>query len=541
MRIKSVAGLYVLLAIFAAISMIYYITGALALREEFFHASHYAREPFDLGDDGQTLRGLRKEATAAGLSNGNVLVALNGAPFTGYAQLHDLLRHTNPGETVEVGVRSPSGTIRQVRIRVAPREGPEFSVSQYITFLAPGLAVPLLGLIAGFWVVAARPRDLNAWLVLVLLAFPETAYGNLDWQFWPAPWYLLLGLWNTVVQIFVSPALLWFGFLFPERWRVDLRFPWFKYGILAAACFAFVLELRLVTAQFFSIQALQPLLPLQVWTDRAVAWLWAIGIILFLAAIFDKLRSASTADARRRLRVLAIGSGFSLGPLLIIFSVVPLFGTDPHYGIWFSVAVPFLGLFPLTLAYVLIIQRAMDVRILLRMGTRYLLARATFLTVEVAVVALVILRFVVPMMQRKEHPVLNFVLLTVCVGAVFQIFIMRDSLSQHLQRWLDRKFFREAYNSEVILSELSNQVRQLTDSHVVVDTVLTRISEVLHVSQIAILLRGGTVYHIQQALGMDASIAVAFAEGVGNSAESTAYESACNGVPRSPGRMVYGR
>ncbi|MDQ2712095.1 MAG: hypothetical protein M3Y24_07680 [Acidobacteriota bacterium] len=34
--------------------------------------------------------------------------------------------------------------------------------------------------------------------------------------------------------------------------------------------------------------------------------------------------------------------------------------------------IPFLALFPLTLAYVLIVQRAMDIRILLRMGTKYL-------------------------------------------------------------------------------------------------------------------------------------------------------------------------
>jgi sigma-B regulation protein RsbU (phosphoserine phosphatase) len=187
MKNKSAAGLYLLLVVFAAISMIYYITGALALRQEFFHASRYAREPFDFQDDGETIKALRIEATAAGLSNGNVLVALDGIPFTGYAQVHDLLRRTKPGEAVEVSVRSSAGTVRQARIRVAPLEGPDFSIGQYITFLTPVLGVPLLGLIVGYWVVAARPHDLNAWLVLFLLAFPATAYGNLDWKFWPAP------------------------------------------------------------------------------------------------------------------------------------------------------------------------------------------------------------------------------------------------------------------------------------------------------------------------------------------------------------------
>jgi hypothetical protein len=41
------------LLIFAVVSMIYHISGAVALREEFFHASRYAREPFDFQDDGK--------------------------------------------------------------------------------------------------------------------------------------------------------------------------------------------------------------------------------------------------------------------------------------------------------------------------------------------------------------------------------------------------------------------------------------------------------------------------------------------------------
>ena len=116
------------------------------------------------------------------------------------------------------------------------------------------------------------------------------------------------------------------------------------------------------------------------------------------------------------------------------------------------------------------------------------------------------------MMQRKEHPLLNFLLLVLCIGALLQVFILRDSFSRRLQHWLDRKFFREAYDSEVVLRELAEQVRQLTDRNVLSDIVLRRISEVLHVSQIAILLRGSNVFHLQQALGMDFGSPVALSE-----------------------------
>jgi sigma-B regulation protein RsbU (phosphoserine phosphatase) len=116
------------------------------------------------------------------------------------------------------------------------------------------------------------------------------------------------------------------------------------------------------------------------------------------------------------------------------------------------------------------------------------------------------------MMQRKEHQLLNFLLLVLCIGVLLQLFVLRGSFSRRLQRWLDRKFFREAYNSEVVLSELAEQVRQLTDKNVLFDIILRRISGVLHVSQIAILLRGSNVFHLQQALGMDFGGPVALAE-----------------------------
>ncbi|WP_263384653.1 SpoIIE family protein phosphatase [Granulicella arctica] len=510
MKSKSRLGSYVLLIVFAAISMTYYITGTIALREEFFHAGRYANDPFNFRDDGQTLQRLDKEAKAGGLSEGDFLIALDGTPFTGYAQIHDLLQRSSPGQTIEVSVRSPSGTTRTAHLQLAPREGPDWTIGKLLTFLIAILGVPLLSLFAGYWIVAALPRDLNAWLALLLLTLPETLYGNLDWRFWPHPWYLLLFLWNSIIQSAAFPAFLWFGFLFPERWRADLRFPWFKYLILAVGLCVSLLEIGFNAGQILSVNLIRPLMSLQVLADHVTASLEIVCVILFLVALIDKLRTASTADARRRLRVLAIGSALTLGPLLLIFAIAPLFGFDPHHGNWFVAIIPFDSFFPLTLAYVLIVQRAMDVRILLRMGTKYLLARATILVIEIAVVAFVIIHFIFPMMQRKQHQVLTFVLLAVCIGALFQVFLRRDGLSHRLQRWLDRRFFREAYNSEIVLSELSEQVRQLTDKDALVDTVLRRISEVLHVPQIAIMLRGTNTFYLQQSFGMDLDGGVSF-------------------------------
>jgi hypothetical protein len=124
MKSKTTVALYALLFLVAASSMGYYIAGAVALLQEFFHASRYADAPFDLGDDGQTLRHLHKEASNAGLADGDFLLALNQAPFTGEAQLHNVVRETNPGNTIGVSVRGSSGTVREAQVRLVPREAP---------------------------------------------------------------------------------------------------------------------------------------------------------------------------------------------------------------------------------------------------------------------------------------------------------------------------------------------------------------------------------------------------------------------------------
>jgi len=500
-RLRSGRTLYVLLFFWILISFGYYIAGAVALREEFFHARNYARQPFDVGDGGQSIVYLRPEGQTAGLAIGDVVQSLNGDPYTGRYQTHLEVKRAKPGDDFRMEVKAPDGRVKEIRIRLAPSEGPGFTLGGFIAFLTPVLGVPLLSLIVGFWVVAARPRDLNAWLVLMVLSFVESSFGNLDWSFWAGGWYVVFWLWQVFLQILVFPALLLLGIYFPERWWIDRRWPWGKWLVLGAAIFQFGVELWESGLESFDVRRIPGIVRLNFWAEWVGQVLSVLCILVFLAAVFNKLRSASSPDARRRLRVLAIGSGLSLGPLLIMFGILPYFGVHPGQDPMFEVVIPLLALFPLTLAYVLVVQRAMDVRILLRMGTKYLLARATLIALELGIAAFVIFRFVVPMMQTRTHPVLNVILLAVIVVLVYRAIAARGSLGSQFQRRLDRKFFREAYNSEVVLSELAEHARKFTDKKPLIETVAQRVSEVLHVAEIAVWLRGSSAFHLQQSLG----------------------------------------
>ena len=188
------------------------------------------------------------------------LLAINGVPFTGESQLHDIRVHFKPGQTISVSVRTPAGQVQRGGGFVWPParsplvSGPRHYLSHPDFRSAPARA-PYR--ILGSCCTPTRSECMAR--PYCCSHFPRRPTAIFDFSFWPEPWYALLDLWNVMVQVFVLPALLWFGFLFPERWRADLRLPWFKYAILAASSGAFVLELGFSAADHFYLQS-HPLL-----------------------------------------------------------------------------------------------------------------------------------------------------------------------------------------------------------------------------------------------------------------------------------------
>jgi sigma-B regulation protein RsbU (phosphoserine phosphatase) len=506
--------LYLAFGLFIVASMTYYVMHTTALFQELSHRGEHARMPFQVDDDLLTLQDLQGEAIAAGLKNGDRLLELRGAPYRRHQQIIALegggKDFLHPGESLQVLVRRIDGTLHRAIIHTVGHgpSPPHFNPEWIIRLLLA--TPPLICLLIGYWVAAARIRDPNAWLLLFLFAAPTVISGLPNW--WS--WEVWLSAWYNLLQYLMAPALLLFGIYFPERWRVDRRYPWAKWLILAplAGC------LLLLCAMFAVQNNAAPEMGAWsahagIWFKRVVDPLNLICVILYVVAVFDKLRSATTADVRRRMQVLAAGSVVGLGSLLLVFILLPHFGISPNRHPW--IALPGFLLFfaaPFSFAYVVVVQRALDVRLLLRMGTRYALARYSLLVAEFAVVAFVIVRFVFPLVRHKENLPVAIPVLVLLAAGLIKLFASHDSFSHRLQRWLDRKFFREAYDAELVLSELSDQARRFTEAGPLVDTVTRRISEVLHVSSIAVYLRHGRSFGIEHCIGVSDDVPKRFEE-----------------------------
>jgi sigma-B regulation protein RsbU (phosphoserine phosphatase) len=495
---KSSRTLYWMLAAYILASMAFYGAGVAQFLDAYFNPNHHALSPFDFDVDSLAVTMLRPEAKAAGLATRDVITSLNGAPYSGQAQWLKMIRSAEPGDELSVGVRKPNGNTSTIVIPLNNKRASPVRIREWVTYLLVICLPALLCLLIGYWVAFARPRDPNAWLILLVLSLPEVLFFQPTW--WPMPWLAFLDVWYMVLQIVGPLSLLLIGIYFPERWRLDIKLPWAKWILLAPPLAALGFYLWQQAGQAFHPAWNHWAGRLNPWIEGIVDPINLVCVLLYWVAIFDKLRSARSPDSRRRMQVLCAGSVVGLGSVLFVFVLLPHFHVNPssHGWIWISGVILFL-LFPFALAYVVVVQRAMDVRILLRMGTKYALARATLTTVRVSLLATLIASLIVALRSPSLTPRAT-VEIAVLAGLLL---LLRSQYTKNLSSWLDRKFFREAYNSEQLLAELSHRVRKYNDSGPMLEMVLKSLGDTLHIDKIAVLLRGAKTFQLRQAMGIN--------------------------------------
>ncbi len=482
--------LYLALALYICVSLSFWLAGAVGLERSYWHSGNSVEEPFQMDDDLLTVTSVRPEAAAAGLRKGDVVESLDGLQYSGINQRSRLWKYAHPGDTLAVGVRHADGSHAVVRLRYALHYSNPGSMGQWLGIALLVIVPTVIALLVGYWIVIARPRDKNAWLILVVLSFPEVFYFQSN--SWPGPWLPFIGAWYQLLQTLGGLALFLLGVYFPERWRFDHKFPSLRRALVAIFCLALLWVYTTNYHEYLHpgwatwIAASGP------WFERIIQSALLLCVVLYWVALYDKMRTASTPDVRRRLRVLLAGSLVGIGSVIVFVVWFPHFGHYTQRHVWprYTGAVLFL-FYPFTLAYVVLVERAMDVRILVRMGTKYALARASVQVLRIALVIFLTFRFLIPMLRKGEHRPMDLLIIALILAGFVRIFTAQNSPTSRLGRWIDKRFFREAYDAELVLSDLSEQVRRITEPQSLVDTVSRRIGEVLHVREVALLLDGG--------------------------------------------------
>lgn len=448
------------------------------------------------------------------IRRGDRLVAIDGSPKSTPTDVARTIAAAGVGGHLSVEFARKTGgaetksIVSQVTVRSAA-DGEHFDSLRVVVAIL-GIVMPWISLAVGFWVAAVRPRDPIAWLVL----------------------FMLLGF-TQIAGVLAAPALLWpdalripgliygqffgstwpisfalFGVYFAERLPWEKRHGWIKWTLLGPMGLFALGGVIVQAAEAFDLRALAPASRAFLKTAPIVMPVAICVVSFFFIVMGWKSGVTSSSDARRRIRLLYWGATISLAPLLVvgIVSVITGQAVEAIPIPFLIAALMFLPIFPLTLAYVIVVDKAMDVRVAIRQGIRYAMTRGTIRVFVVLLIGAAIWNAwnLVNDPGANRPRKLQAIFFTMAAAVVV------PRAAQKAQGWADRKFFREAYDAELMLTNLSEEVRMIGETGPLLDTVLDRIATTLHVDRLVVFLLQGDRFVPAGSRGFDPPPTIAF-------------------------------
>ena len=497
---------YVCLALLFALASAYQIRSAMYAFPNYFHLQ-VAAYPFvpEYVNGRPVLQFVTKYAGQAGVQNNDILLAVNGRPLTGLAVFGEAIRTTKPGETLTVQVLRPGETVpRSASIQLEQATAPPISLPA-ASLLALKLVVPTFCILLGFWVTAVRPRDPSAWCLFLIMLFFSVFYSS-GVESWGPFVRDVAEAYRVAVGNAWPIFMLLFGVYFPEPFpeKDPAWWTWSKRIVITLLTVSCVMSVIVRLGQF---ENFAPVASLSAALDRlsTVDFLLKFAAIgSFFACISVKMRQAVTPDAKRRLRLLYTGCSIAMAPACILFVTQSIKGGDLEqiFPEWFVLsALSLMLLFPITLAYVIVVHRAMDVRVVIRQGLQYALATGGIRVLQIILTAAVLITGVTFARSHNLSPAREMTTIALLILAVLWLRKGAD----RLRKWTDRRFFRDAYNAEQILEALSDEVRSIVEKRPLLERVATKIAESLHIPRVAVLLEEGGFYRPAFTLGFPAT------------------------------------
>jgi len=327
----------------------------------------------------------------------------------------------------------------------------------------------------GILVGLRRPSQPSALLGALLLASLATVSLVLPmrlaefWQQLPALPALVLWL-PFATSVAVGPMLFAFFAVFPRR-------------SLSPATIGALLLPGVVAVAWYVRVGVTILAPaggatgLPDWT----AWVFAVNISYAFGAVVVALTrsdlSSSVTD-RRRARVLLVGTIVGVAAAA---AAVARYWWDPWDDIFATRILTVLSLgvlaVPASFTYAILRHRLFDVSLIVRQGLRYALARR-FVDAMIPALAGVLLLDVLVNREQSVGDLLRsrWWWFTV-VGAA--LWIVRARREDWLRN-LDRRFFRERYDAQRLLSSIAGQISRASSLDAIAPAVAQQIDEALH-------------------------------------------------------------
>jgi tRNA A-37 threonylcarbamoyl transferase component Bud32 len=336
--------------------------------------------------------------------------------------------------------------------------------------------------------VLARSGALALGMLSVGLYFTNlpTGYAAI-WR--GLPWVAGALLWVPHVAVLLfGPILLTFFVLFP-RPLFRSRWPWAAVWLPALAFLP--LNLRGVVLAVYEpgrafAAAHAP------WIGRAQTVLLGLYGLASFAALAVNFVRLKAPNERRRLRLLLLGGAAGVLPgllRLVIWGLFPdskvsaFLGSNPIADI--LIAAIFV-LFPICFAYSILRHRLLDIRVIIRRGLRYTLARKTLLALMPALGTALAVDLTLNRQQTLAEIFRSRGWLYAALGLLAFVAYKRRKI--WLEK-LDKRFFREQYNSQRILASVLEDIREAKSFERVAPRVVAHIEAALHPEFVSVMAR----------------------------------------------------
>jgi sigma-B regulation protein RsbU (phosphoserine phosphatase) len=422
-------------------------------------------------------------AERAGLRPGDAIIGLNGEPITSYKQFDDIWSYSSPGDHVKItvaraGQSAPlnlDGIFQATRLGL-PAEGFARAAAKQIIGL-----FPVLFLIVGFAVLFSRIEDPYAWLLALLFTcfIASPSFNNLG----------LSAIWvRRPTEIFhavfagMIPAMVYLFFaIFPEKSPLERRAPWLKWAALLFGITQIVRGMDNSSPQWPAWLS-GPLSSLPAHYLRLMVAYVFIGLG-FLSLFLTSVNRQASLESRRKAHVLLWGT---------LFGVLPAVLEKLAVDFW-SIRVPFwldtltvltVVVYPLSFAYAIVKYRVLEIPALLRRSARYLLVQRGFFILSLLAAVLAIFffsRYFSPIFAAHSQ-------VGMTLSAFFGVALVWASapLVKRGSQRIDRAFFRSSYDARLILQDLAEKSRSVTDRAELAALLETHLRQALHPKSLVI-------------------------------------------------------
>jgi sigma-B regulation protein RsbU (phosphoserine phosphatase) len=414
------------------------------------------------------------------------VLAVDGQPIKSASDVTNVFQQIEVDRPYTVVIRRSGSPLE---VRLISQAIPLFT---WVVNGAARLVIPNIFLLTGLIVFMLKPDDKQALLLALMFGMFTGALSATDPSY-AGESSVVAGIMLSVqlASLFLFPVFFHFFQIFPEPSPLIRRMPRLE-------AYLYLPLLLTIFPYFGLINILSAFAPDHApgFRSKSFASISAVVAIAYiiggLVSLFINYGEAGRVS-KRKMRVVVAGSIAGFLPIFVTVGLFILFDlrrTSPGLGRGLIITALFaFPMFPLSFAYAIVRHQVIPVRLILRRSVRYLLVSRGFIIIQ-ALVVFALLSFLLTGSRLAAIDRLgDRADIIVTMAATALAIAGLTFLNQRVMPLIDRKFFRESYDAQQVLSELGIEMRKVSTVEQLLERVVAKIQDALHVENVAIFLR----------------------------------------------------